>query len=98
MANRKLGPGTHLLELGDLIDRAERASDRRNKFLHSLYAKELDGEPMLVGNDHTWEPLPTPEELTELAKEIITIADEIHEARLHGLLAKAIAIAAEVPR
>jgi hypothetical protein len=95
IASDRLGPGTHLLKLGDLIERAEGASTKRNKYLHSLYARELDGDPMLLGDDHKWEPVPTPEELTELAREIITIADELHEARLHGFLKEAIGTQAQ---
>src|SRR4030095_2869741 len=90
IASDRLGAGTHLLPLGDLLARAEAASNQRNKYLHSLYARDLDGDPMLLGDDHKWEPVPTPEELTELAREIITITDELHEARLHGFLKQAI--------
>jgi len=97
-AEKELGPGAHLEKLGELIDRAEVASDKRNKYLHSLYAEELDGDPMLLGDNHKWEPVPTPEQLTELAGEIISIANELHEARIHGFLKEAIAAAKSARR
>lgn len=100
IAEAKLGAGAHLISLGDLIDQAEAVSLRRNKYLHSLYAQELDGDPMLLTEERKGgkgskverkrEPIPTPDQLNALAREIETLADKLHEARLHGFLKQAI--------
>ncbi len=43
-----------------------------------------------------WEPVPAPEELNALATQIATITQDIHEARLHGFLAKALGVASQM--
>ena len=88
IAEAKLGAGAHLISLGDLIDQAEAVSLRRNKYLHSLYAQELDGDPMLLTEERKGgkgskierkrEPIPTPDQLNALAREIETLADKLH--------------------
>lgn len=51
-----LGECEELLKLQALVTRCERVSERRDDLLHSLYAKEVDGEPMMRGRDRRSTP------------------------------------------
>ena len=59
--------------------------------MHSIVARELDGEAMYRDEDHGWKPLPTIEDLSQLEVDIRTLTNEINEARLMGFLAEALA-------
>jgi hypothetical protein len=90
IARRKLGEGTGLLLLQALLERARLATEKRNAFVHSIWAQELDGEPMMRGSDRTWKPLPTLAELQALSLDLEQIAVALNTARLEGFLASAI--------
>ena len=93
LARRKLGEGTALLQLQALLERARRASERRNEFIHSIWAQELDGAPQIRGNDHSWKPIPSLAELQALASDLESITSELNGARQDGFLSAAIAVA-----
>ena len=44
LARQQLGEGEPLLKLQALVERCKHATDRRNDLVHSVWAKELDGE------------------------------------------------------
>lgn len=89
-AKDKLGQCTELEQLLDFIGRAWKASDKRNQFIHNLWARELDG-PLLFQNDGcTRCPAPTKEELDILSQEISAITSELNESRLRGTIFEAI--------
>jgi|SRR5689334_21951996 hypothetical protein len=90
IARRKLGEGTPLLLLQALLERTRLATEKRNTFVHSIWAQELDGEPMIRGNDRPWKPLPKLAELETLSAELEQIANELDTARREGFLAEAI--------
>ena len=94
-AKAKLAQSSDVDGLAKLIDRSVNVTQRRNAVLHGFYAHEVDGTPMLFAND-AWEPVPTPDELNTLATQIATITQDIHEARLHGFLAKALGVAPQM--
>jgi hypothetical protein len=89
IARRTLGEGTALLLLQALLERARLATEKRNTFVHSLWAQELDGEPMMRGSDREWKPLPTAAELETLSLEIERIAEELNIARREGFFSGA---------
>ena len=90
LAKKELGESKTLLRLQAILGRAERATDKRNKFIHGIWAKELDGDPGLLGELGELHPLPTVEELESLANEIAAITQELNDARLLGFLKEAI--------
>ena len=78
------------LKLQAILGRAERVTDKRNKYIHGLWAIELDGDPGIMGAPGEVNPLPTVEELETLAKEIAEITQELNESRLEGFLEEAL--------
>lgn len=91
LARQRLGEGVALLKLQAILEQCKRASEKRNNFIHSVWAKELDGEPFRRGSDHSWQPLPTVEELKSLGEEIGALTNTLNDARLLGFLAEALA-------
>ena len=90
LAKQKLGEGSPLIQLQALLERCKRATEKRNDFIHNIWARELDGETLRRTNDHNWMPLPTTEELNTLSKELASLTNELNEARLFGFLAEAL--------
>lgn len=91
LARRTLGEGEALLKLQALLERCKRATEKRNELIHGVWAKELDGEAFRRASDHTWQRLPTADELKVLESEILTVTDSLNTARLEGFLAEALA-------
>lgn len=91
LARQRLGEGEPLLKLQALLERGKRATEKRNDFIHSVWGKELDGEAFRRTNDHSWQPLPTVEELNSLGNDILILTNQLNEARLTGFLAEALA-------
>ncbi len=92
LAKRKLGEGKALIQLQVLLERCRRATARRNELVHNIWARELDGDPKVRTADHTWEPVPTIDELNALLKELHSLTDELNKARLDGFVSQAIAL------
>lgn len=86
LGKKELRESKALLKLQAILGRAEIATEKRNKFIHGLWAKELDGDPGIMGVPGELNPLPTVEELEELANEIVEIIQELNEARLGGFI------------
>jgi hypothetical protein len=86
LARQRLGEGEALLKLQALLERCKRATEKRNDFVHSVWGKELDGEPARKGSSPQWQPLPTTTELHELAKDLADLTSQLNEARLLGFL------------
>jgi hypothetical protein len=90
LARQRLGEGAALLSLQALLTRAERATEKRNELMHAVWGTELDGGPMMRGDDHKFRPIPTITQLEELDKEIATILDDLINARQDGFLLEAL--------
>jgi hypothetical protein len=90
LARQRLGEGEALLKLQAILERCKRATEKRNDLIHSVWGKELDGEPFRRVNDHSWQPLPTVEELKTLGEEIFRLTESLNDARLTGFLAQAL--------
>lgn len=91
LARQRLGEGEALLKLQAILERCKRATEKRNDLIHNVWGEELDGEPFRRGNDHSWQPLPTVEELKMLGEEISVLTESLNDARLLGFLAEALA-------
>lgn len=91
LARQRLGEGEPLLKLQALLRRCERATKKRNKLVHSVWGKELDGDPQRRDDDHKWQPLPTVDELTGLADELEELTVFLNIARMDGFLSRALA-------
>jgi hypothetical protein len=91
LARQRLGEGAPLLRLEAILQRAAKATDRRNHLLHTLWAHELDGAPVIRDEDnHTFKAIPTPAELDAVADALAEIATELNTARLDGFLFEAL--------
>jgi len=90
LARQRLGEGQPLIKLQALIRRCQRATDKRNEFVHSVWAKELDGEAQLRNSDHSIRSLPTIQELSTLSSEIQELTNTLNQARLDGFLSQAL--------
>ena len=91
LANQRLGEGSALLQIQAILERCRRATQRRDDLVHGLWARELDGDPAMRTSDHAWKPIPTVEELNALTSELVSLTDELNNARLEGFLAAALA-------
>lgn len=91
LARDQLGEGRPLLKLQSILTRCGRLTARRNRLVHSIVARNRDGDEALM-RDHEpdWQPLPTTEELDALADQINAITAELNHARLGGFLAEAL--------
>jgi hypothetical protein len=90
LARQRLGEGEPLLKLQAILERCKRATEKRNELIHSVWGQELDGEPARKGASNEWRPLPTVEDLHQLAEEIMRLTGELNEARLEGFLHEAL--------
>lgn len=90
LAKQRLGEGPALLRLQAILERCRRATDRRNDFVHSVWARELDGEPMRRDGSSSWLPIPSVEQLQALSRELLELTLELNHARLEGFIQEAL--------
>ncbi|MGE0652873.1 MAG: hypothetical protein AB7P12_14170 [Alphaproteobacteria bacterium] len=90
LAKRRLGDGQAFLRLEALIARAREASERRNGLLHGIWATVLDGGDVMLDGSGRLTEIPKIDDLQALAVESAALANEPHEARLHGFLREAL--------
>jgi hypothetical protein len=90
LSKKEIGESKVLLKLQAILGRAERVTEKRNKYIHGLWAEELDGDPGIMGAPGELHPLPSAEELNSLANEIAAITQELNEARLEGFIKEAL--------
>ena len=92
LAKKKFGESTTLVKLDALLNRSRQATDKRNEVLHSLWAKDLQGNLVIRDDDgHSFRSSPTESELEQVASDLATIASELNNARLEGFLKEALA-------
>jgi hypothetical protein len=85
LARKRLGEGEALVRLDAILERARQATERRNALIHSLWAHELDGDPVMqTRGDDQFGPIPTLQELEATADEIADVAKDLRDARLDG--------------
>jgi hypothetical protein len=91
LARKRLGEGRPLELLRSILTRCERLTEQRNRLLHGVIGRELDGDEVMHNADNTWGRLPSVEELHQLAAQIAAITNELNDARLFGFLGEALA-------
>jgi len=85
LAARKLGKAaTATLKLRALLADCEAVTQQRNALIHSLYAREPEGDVMLISHDDKRTPIPKAAELEDLAARIWALAVTINNSRLDG--------------
>ena len=90
LAKKTLGEGRPLVRFQDMIYRCKLATDKRNELLHSIFAKELDGELQHETSDRGWDEPPSIVWLSGLYDEIHNLVLELNTARLDGFLHEAL--------
>jgi hypothetical protein len=90
LARKRLGESEALVRLDALLGRAARATERRNKLLHGLWAQELDGDAVLRTEGREFKPIPSVADLNVVADELAQIAKDLLLARLDGFLRDAL--------
>jgi hypothetical protein len=90
LAKQRIGDGPALTRLDALLQRSQLVTDRRNDFIHSLWSKDAQGNPVIRDDEHRGRLIPSTALLNDLAKEMHDIAVELNYARLDGFLAHAL--------
>jgi len=90
LAKQRLGEGQALLKVQALVERCRRATEKRNEYVHSVWAQELDGEAKRRDSSHRWLPIPTIAELQALSQELLALTQELNHARLEGFIFEAL--------
>jgi hypothetical protein len=90
LAKQRLGEGRTLIKVQALIERCRRATERRNDYVHSVWAQELDGEAIHRDGSNAWQPIPTIDALSELNQELTDLIQELNHARLEGFIFEAL--------
>lgn len=90
LATQRLGEGPARLKLEAIIERCGRATEKRNRYVHSVVGKEIDGDAYQKTDDHQWQLVPTVPELKSLADDIMNLTKELNDARLVGFLFEAL--------
>ena len=90
LARKRLGEGAPLMKLQALINACGALSDERNDLVHGLWAKELDGEAHIRNAFGKVRPLPTAQQLKDLANRIESLTSSLNHERLKGFLAEAL--------
>jgi hypothetical protein len=90
LARKTLGEGKPLLKLQALLTTCKRLTDKRNELVHGLWAQELDGNAHVRDAYGSARPLPTVQELRELAKKIEEVTYLLNFERLEGFLKAAL--------
>ena len=95
LAKHRIGEGPALVRLHALLERAERATNRRNEFFHRTWgiekASEAGARRVVVRDDcHAFQRAPTLKELMAAVEELEGILDDLLRAQRRGFLSKAI--------
>lgn len=87
----RLGEGAALVKLDAILNRADRATERRNHLLHSVWGADLDeGKEFLREPDHSFRAAPSAKELEKLVIDLVEVIYDIHNARFGGFLEEAL--------
>lgn len=77
-------------QLTELIQKSKRASDKRNRMIHAVWARNRQNELIIRDDDRGVQPCPRLQELEALADELATALSDLNEARLNGFLRNAL--------
>jgi protein-arginine kinase activator protein McsA len=90
IARRRLGDGAALVRLQAMLAECRRLTEKRNDLVHGLWAQELDGEAHVRDGLGDIRPLPTAEELQNLASELERHTARLNIERLESFLVEAL--------
>lgn len=95
LAKHRLGEGRALLKLEALLERAQRATERRNELVHRTWGTEktsgTDARRVVMRDaHHTFQKAPTIKELMASVDEVEIILDDLLGARQRGFLFEAL--------
>lgn len=90
IARKRLGDGAPLVRLQAMLAECKRLTEKRNDLVHGLWAQEIDGEAHVRDALGGTRPLPTVEELKELARELEQHTGRLNFERLEGFLLEAL--------
>jgi len=90
IARKRLGEGTALVKLQAILTNCEQVTEERNKLMHGVWAEELGGEAHIRDALGGTRPLPTAQELRELAKQIDQLTVQLNFERLEGFIKQAL--------
>ena len=88
IARQRLGEGTPLIKLQAILANCKRLTEKRNEFVHGLWAQELDGNAHLRDAYGGTRPLPKLEKPHHLAHELEQLTNQLNFERLEGFLQK----------
>ena len=93
LAFKRLGKCDAYRRLDAMLERCRLATKKRNRYAHALFVGNFDrNEYRMESETSDWEPLPSLSDLTLFAAELVSLAEEINEARLNGFLREALEI------
>jgi len=86
LARKRIGEGASLLRLEAFLERASQVTERRNELLHSLWAYDMDRNPVIRDDAHRIQAIPAIAELEALAEAIRAVTAELNYERLEGFI------------
>jgi hypothetical protein len=90
LARKRFGDGPALVKLQAILRRCQKLSGQRNKLLHGVFARELDGPDLFLEDGYDPGPPPTVPELDALCSELDVVINELNLARIEGFLQEAL--------
>lgn len=88
-ATKVLGNSRALIKVQALFKECQEATDRRNEYVHMIWAKEFGGEKShLFGPDGKLKPFPNERALNKLDAEIARLVEALRDAS-HGFIDQA---------
>lgn len=90
LARKKLGEGAPLMKLRAVLASCGALTEKRNRLVHGLWAKEMDGEAQIRDGLGEPQPVPSADELRTLAREIEILTKQMNHERLNGWLYEAL--------
>jgi hypothetical protein len=89
-ADKRLGGGEATKKLKALLEKAEKASDRRNAYLHNVFGSDDQGRHWTHTENGESFDIPSVAQLNELTEKIQLIMKELNTARRKGWLIEAV--------
>ena len=90
IARTKLGEGEALIKLQAILCDCKHLTDKRNELTHCLWTQELDRDAQLRDPHGNTQPLPTAQDLLDLAKSMGELTNRINRERFEGFLYQAL--------
>ena len=89
LVKQRIGEGKPLVRLDAILNRAQRATKKRNDLVHKVWAKSASGLPIIKDDEHQFRKVPSVQSIKKIADELAGVTTELNTARLSGFLATA---------